>query len=130
MNATTAMKVDPLSYEDRARETTGERLVRIETILTHLGVMLEQHIREEEKEFVEMREDFKLHLQNTGTVGEDVRALSREIKLMQDRMVSLETQVTLLSKTKLQIVAWAGGVSATMSALWIVAGERISRLFG
>ncbi len=82
---------EPIPQPDLHRETLGERLVRIETLMNSMVSSIQQHIRGEEKELKEVR---------------------------------------ILSEGKTKVIAWAAGVSATVSALWIVAGPKLAVLFG
>jgi predicted nuclease with TOPRIM domain len=112
------------------RETTGERLVRIETLMQTVLNSLHIHIRDEEKDLKEFKDALKMHMEENGRLNVDVRELSRDIREMKAKLSELEKEVQALSRTRLSVIAWAGGVSATISALWIMAGDKITKLFG
>lgn len=118
-----------VSPPDPHRETTGERLVRIETLMQGLLRALNEHIRGQEKELQVMKDAIKGHLADTAGLGGDVRQLSVDVKDMKDKVTSLEKEVRILSESKSKVIAWAAGVSATVSALWIVAGPKLASIF-
>ena len=102
---------------DPHRETTGERLVRIETMMHSMVEALRAHMKDEEKELLEMKDVLKQHIEENGRVTVDVRELSRDVREMGAKLATLEKEVGLLTKSRTQVVAWAAGVSATISAL-------------
>jgi len=112
------------------RETTGERLVRIETLMTTVLNSLHAHIRDEERALKEMKDTLKAHMDETARVNVDVRELGVDVRAIKEKLGELEKEVFALSKAKTSVIAWAAGVSATVSALWIVAGPRIATFLG
>lgn len=120
---------DPLSNPDH-RETTGERLVRIETLMQSVVASIQQHIRDEEKDLKEMKDNLQSHIAENGRLMVDVRELSHDVRAMKTKLGELEKEVNLLTKSRTTVIAWAAGVSATVSALWIMAGDKLIQLFG
>jgi len=110
---------------DRARETSGERLVRIETLLSAMTVALNAHMAGEERELNEMRGEIREHIRGTSSLGEDVRQVSKDVHTMSVRLTALEREVSSLVKSKVTIVAWAAGAGAVVSLLWFVVGDTL-----
>jgi hypothetical protein len=77
-----------------------------------------------------MKDALREHMSNTSTVAGDVRQLGYDIRQMKEKVEALEKEVRILSEGKTKVIAWAAGVSATVSALWIVAGPKLAVLFG
>ncbi len=125
----TVLYPDPAIPQDH-RETTGERLVRIETLMNTVLNSLHAHIRDEEKELKEFADTLKVHLEENARLNVDVRELSRDIREMKAKLGELEREVSALTKSKTTMIAWAAGVSATISALWIVGGDHVLKLIG
>lgn len=124
------MTTDFIPQDTVHRETTGERLVRIETLMTTVLQSLQAHIRDEEGELLEMKQALKEHIAGTSSISGDVRQLSTDVKQMKEKVELLEKEVRVLSESKSKVVAWAAGVSATVSALWIAAGDHFTKWFG
>lgn len=97
-------------------ETTGERLVRIEVLLASMKEALVAHMVDEEKALNDTRSLITDHIKSTGTVGEDLRAMRRDMHDMQGRMKALETEVQTLTKNKTWVMAWAAGAGSVVTA--------------
>jgi hypothetical protein len=110
---------------ERSRETSGERLVRIETLLAGMTAALNAHMRDGEREMAEMRSEIRDHLKGSTSLGEDVRQMSKDVHAMSGRLSALETEVATLVKSKLTIVSWAAGAGAVVSLLWFVIGDSL-----
>jgi predicted nuclease with TOPRIM domain len=91
---------------------------------------LHAHIRDEERALKEMKDTLKAHMDETARVNVDVRELGVDVRAIKEKLGELEKEVFALSKAKTSVIAWAAGVSATVSALWIVAGPRIATFLG
>lgn len=103
-----------------AEETTGERLVRIEVLLGTMKEALVAHIQDEDIQLLETKTMIQEHIKSTGTVGEDLRAMRRDMHDMQKRMETLEKEVNTLSANRTWVMAWAAGAGSVITL--IVAG--------
>lgn len=112
-----------------AEETTGERLVRIETLMSMMKDALLQHIQDEEKELSETRKLMQDHINSTMNVGEDMRAMKRDMHDMQSRMKSLEVEVKELTKNKTFLMAWAAGAGSVITLIGTLGAWIASKLF-
>lgn len=105
--------------------STGERLVRIETLMGMMKDALVQHIQDEEKELLETRSLIVEHINATSTVGEDLRAMRRDLHDMQKKMENLEKEVNTLSKNRTWVMAWAAGAGSVITGIVALAGWLI-----
>jgi len=100
-----------------AEETQGERLVRIEVLLGTMKDALVAHIQDEELDLKETRQLVQDHIRSTGSVGEDLRAMRKDMHDMQKRMETLEIEVRELTKNKTMLMAWAAGAGSVITLI-------------
>lgn len=115
---------------DTQRETTGERLVRIETLLQGLDRNLQQHIKDEEKELMETRRIITDHISSQATLTGDLAQVRRDVHDVQQRVKAIEGEVANLIKNKTFIVAWASGAASVITLLGTAVIWLASKFFG
>lgn len=116
------------TFSREMQESSGERLVRIETLLGSMRESMERANREHEKELLSTRQLVIEHIKSTSNVGEDLRHMRKDMHDMQLRMKALETKVEELTRNKLWALAWAAG-AGSMITLMAGVGVWIMKLF-
>lgn len=120
--------VEELLHPDH-RETTGERLVRIETILGSMSESLKRHITDEEKELADTKRMITENIAANSAFVVGMEAMKRDMHEMQLRMKSLESEVQILVKNKTFALAWASGAGSILTLLSGGAVWMLTRLF-
>lgn len=103
----------------QSHESDHDRLVRIETVLTHLTEKLEihihdlrMHVRDKSNDINNIKEILTKHLTESEAIRDDVK--------------SLKSDVRALKSERMKIAGWVTGVVFAAGAFWAVVEAWVS----